>query len=78
MYKRQGDGLGQQGLAGTGGTDQQHAARNLGAELAEPLGIGQKVADLLEFLNRFIDAGDVLELDVGTRGLGRLGVRRCV
>ena len=70
-----GDGLGQQGLAGAGGTDQQHAARNLGAELAEPLGIGQKVADLLEFLNRFIDAGDVLELDVGTRGLGRLGVR---
>ena len=41
----------------------------------EPLGIGQKVADLLEFLNRLIDAGDVLELDVGARGLGRLGVR---
>ena len=69
-----GHGLGQQRLAGARRTDQQHAARNLSAELAEALGIREEVADLLELLDRLVNAGDVLELDVRARGGVGLGV----
>ena len=69
-----GNGLCQQRLTGTRRAHQQHAARNLGAQLAIAVRIAQEVADLLELLDCLVHASDVLELDLGTRSLVGLGV----
>src|SRR3954453_11303 len=52
-----------QGLAGAGRADQQHAARNSSAEALEFAGVAQKFDDLLQILLGFIDTGYVLESD---------------
>ena len=69
-----GNGLGQQRLTGTRRAHQQNAARNLGAQLAIAVRIAQEVADLLEFLDGLVHAGNVLELDLGTCSLVGLGI----
>ena len=69
-----GNSLGQQRLTGTRRAHEQNAARNLGAQLAVAIRIAQEVADLLEFLNGLVHAGDILELDLGACGLVGLGV----
>ena len=53
----------QQRLAGAGRADQQHALGNAAADRREPAGLAQEVDDLLHFLLRFVDAGDVGEGD---------------
>ena len=58
-----GDRTGQQRLAGSGRADQQHALRDLAAEALELLRIAQKLDNLLDFLFRLFDPGDVLESD---------------
>ena len=63
-----GDGLGQQGLAGTGRADHQHAARNAAAELLELGGIAQEVDQFGDFFLGFLAAGDIGEGD-GVVGL---------
>ena len=56
-----GDGAGQQGLAGSGRTHQQHALGNAPAEFLELLRLAQELDDLLQFFLGFLNAGDVLE-----------------
>ena len=56
-----------QGLAGAGRADQQHAARNAAAEALEFAGIAQEFDDLLQVLLGLVDAGDVLESDAAMR-----------
>jgi len=58
-----GDGAGQQGLTGAGGTDQQDALGNLAAQTLELLGILKEFDDFLEFLLGFVDARHILEGD---------------
>ena len=58
-------GLGQQGLAGAGRTDQQHA---LGHASPEPAVVGrafQEVDNLAQFVLGFVDAGDVGKIHAG-------------
>ena len=69
-----GNGLGEQRLTGARRAYQQNTARNLGTQLAVAVGVDQKVANLLELLHGLLDAGDVLELYLGARGLVGLGV----
>ena len=69
-----GNGLGKQRLARARRAHQKHAARNLGAELAVALGMGEEVLDLLQLLDGLVDARHVFELDLGARGLVGLGV----
>ena len=69
-----GNGFGQQRLTGTRRAHQQHATRDLGTQLAIAVRIAQKVTDLLELLDCLVHAGNVLELDLGARGLVGLGV----
>ena len=69
-----GNGLGQQGLTSTRRANQQHAARNLGAQLSIAIRIAQKVANLLELLDRLVHTGNILKLDLGARCLVGLGV----
>ena len=69
-----GNGLGQQRLTGTRRAHQQHAAGNLGAQLAIAVRVAQEIANLFELLDRLIHAGNVLELDLGTRSLVGLGI----
>ena len=64
-----GDGAGEEGLAGTGGADQQHAARNAAAEPLELLRVAQELDDLLEVFLGLVDAGHVVEGDAAM-GLG--------
>ncbi len=59
-----GDGAGQQRLAGSGRTDQQHALRNAAAELLELLRLAQEFDDLLQLFLGFFDAGDILKRDL--------------
>jgi hypothetical protein len=54
-----GDGTRRERLAGTGRTDQQHAARDLAAEALELLRIAQELDDLFEVLLGLVHAGDV-------------------
>ena len=61
-----GHGAGQQRLAGTRRAVEQHAARDLRAELEVPGRILKEVLDLHEFVNGFIGTRDVVE------GVGRL------
>ena len=62
-----GDGAGQQGLAGAGRAVEQHALGDLGAERLIPRRVLQEVLDLVELLDRLVDAGDV-----GEGGLGHV------
>src|SRR5690606_19390365 len=54
-----GDGLGQQGLAGTGRADHQYATRDVSAELLELAGIAQEFDQLGDFLLGLVAAGNV-------------------
>ena len=56
-----GDGARQQGLAGSGRPDQQHALGNAAAELLELLRLAQELDDLLQLFLGLFHAGDVLE-----------------
>ncbi len=60
-----GDGLGQEGLTGSGRAVEEDALGDLGADGAELLGLGEELADLLELLDGLVLAGDVVEGDVG-------------
>ena len=55
------DGLGEQGLAGTWRTHQQHTLGNLGADRGEPLRRAQEGDHLLELLLGLGDPGHILE-----------------
>src|SRR5206468_7613610 len=55
------NGTREQGLAGPGRADQQHAARDAPAEALEFSGIAQELDDLLEILLGFIDSRNVFE-----------------
>ena len=59
-----GDGARQEGLAGAGRTDQQHALGNAAAQLLEFLRLAQELDDLLELFLGLFDARDVLERDL--------------
>ena len=52
---------GQQGLAGSGRADQQHALGNASAQLLELLRFAQELDNLLELFLGFIHAGNVFE-----------------
>ena len=56
-----GHGAGEQGLTGAGRAVEQHAARDLRAELLVNLRVLQKVHDLLKLVDRLVGAGDVGE-----------------
>jgi len=56
-----GDGLGEQGFAGAGRADEQHALRDLAAELLELLRILEEVDDLAELFLGLVHARDVLK-----------------
>ena len=58
-----GDGAGEQGLASAGGTDQQHALRDLATEALELLRVAEELDDLLQLALGLVDAGHVLEGD---------------
>ena len=60
-----GDGLGQEGLTGSGRAVEEDALGDLGADGAELLRLGEELADLLELLDGLVLAGDVVEGDVG-------------
>ena len=51
-----GDGAGEQGLAGAGRADHEHAFGNAAAELLEFLRVAQELDQLLHFLLGFLDA----------------------
>ena len=59
-----GDRAGQQGLAGSRRSDQQHALRNAAAQLLELLRLAQELDDLLQFFLGLFHAGHVLERDL--------------
>ena len=59
-----GDRAGQQGLAGSRRSDQQHALGNAAAELLELLRLAQELDDLLQLFLGLIHAGHVLERDL--------------
>ena len=67
-----GDRPGDEGLAGAGGTDQQDALGDAGADLAEALGVLQEVDDLVDLGLDALVAGDVGE--GGARPLGAVGL----
>src|SRR5258708_34963991 len=58
-----GNRAGEQGLAGAGRPDQQHALRNLSAKPLKFLRVLQVLDDLLELLLGLVDARDVLKGD---------------
>ena len=58
-----GDGLGEQRLAGAGRPVQEDPLGDLGAELAELLGVAQELDDLLQLGLGLVDPGDVLPGD---------------
>ena len=64
-----------QGLAGAGRADQQHAARNPSAEALEFSGIAQEFDDLLQVLLGLVDTRDVLEGDAAMGLRQHLGAR---
>ena len=59
-----GDGAGQQGLAGSRRSDEQHALGDAAAELLELLRLAQELDDLLQLFLGFVDAGHVFERDL--------------
>jgi hypothetical protein len=56
-----GDRAGQQRLAGSRRAVEQHALGDLGAQRLIPAGVLQEVLDLVELLDRLVDAGDIGE-----------------
>ena len=68
----------EQRLAGARRPDEQHALRNAAADRGEAAGLAEEVDDLLHFLLRLVDAGDVRERDRGgfLVGLARLAFER--
>jgi hypothetical protein len=60
-----GHGARDQGLARAGRADQQHALRHAPTEPAVLLGVFQEGDDFLQFFLRFVDAGDIVEGDLG-------------
>ena len=68
-----GDGPGEQGLAGAGRAVEQDALGDLGADREELGGLGEELLDLLQLLDRLVDAGDVGEGDLGRVLGGELG-----
>ncbi len=64
-----------QGLAGAGRADQQHAARNPSAQPLIFAGVAQEFDDLLQVLLGLVDAGDILEGDAAMRLGQHLGAR---
>ena len=69
------DRLGEQCLAGARRPVEQHALRDLGAHLLELGGRLEELLDLLELLDRFVEAGDVGERDLRLVLRRRLGAR---
>ena len=59
-----GDRAREQRLAGAGRPEEQHALRDPGAERLELLGVLEELLDLLQLLDRLVDAGDVAEGDL--------------
>src|SRR4029434_1480957 len=58
------DGARQECLASAGRPDQKNPLRNAAAELLEFLGITQELDELLHFILRFLDAGDIAKCDL--------------
>src|SRR5699024_9925313 len=56
-----GHGAGQQRLTGAGRAVEQHAARDLRAELLVLTWVGEEVSDLVELLDGLVSTGDVVE-----------------
>ena len=56
---------GQQGLAGAGRAEEQHALGDAGAQALEALGILEELLDLVQFLDGLVHPGHVLEGDLG-------------
>src|SRR6266446_9994314 len=54
----------EQSFSGAGRADQQDALRNAAAEFLKFFRVAQKLDQLLHFVLRFLDAGDVLERDL--------------
>ena len=54
-------GTREQRLTRAGRTVEQHATRDLRAQLFVFLGVGQEIADLVEFLDCFVGTGDVIK-----------------
>ena len=70
-----GDGAGQQRLAGAGRAVQQHALGDPRPERLELLGVLEELLDLLQFLDRLVDARHVAEGDLGRVDRQSLGAR---
>jgi hypothetical protein len=68
-----GHGPRQQRLAGARRAEQQHALGDARAELLELLGVLQELLDLFELLDGLVDAGHVLEGDLGGVDADALG-----
>src|SRR5690606_969769 len=71
-----GDGLGQQGLAGAGRADHQHAARDAAAEALELARITKELDQLAHLFLGFVAAGDIRQsgLDLVFGEQPRLGL----
>ena len=72
------DGTGQQGLAGSRRSNQEHALGNPAADGREALRVAEELDDLLHLVLCFIDAGDVLEGDDLIARFGELRATRRV
>ena len=70
-----GHGPRQQRLAGARRSEQQHALGDAGAEALEAFGVLEELLDLVEFLDRFVHSGHVLERDLGLVDGHALGSR---
>src|SRR5690606_37855706 len=70
-----GNGAGEQRLAGSRRSDEEHPARDLAAQPLEFLRIAQELDDLLQILLCLIDAGNVLEGDASMRLRQQLRLR---
>ena len=68
-----GDGLGEQGLTGTGRAVEQYALGDLGAHRGEPVVFDQELFDLVEFLDGLIRARHIREHDLGVLLVEHLG-----
>ena len=66
---------GQQGLAGAGRAEEQHALGDAGAQALEALGVLEELLDLLELLHGLVHARHVLEGDLGLVDPHALGAR---
>jgi hypothetical protein len=70
-----GHGARQQRLAGARGAVEQDALRDAGAECLELLGVLEELLDLVQLLDRLVDARDVAEGDLGRVHRQPLGAR---